>query len=128
MKTINSIVCAAVFSALFVNVVASPLANNSSTTIEQRQNVDWSFALYQNAECTGAADPYSGFGSVRCTAGIRNGNAPAYQKRFVDADCVIGFYSDVDCNNAIDFVAETDNTDCNPPAEGGTIAAYDVVC
>lgn len=63
MKTINSIVCAAVFSALSVNVVASPLANNSST-IEQRQNVDWSFALYQNAEFTGAADPYSGFGSV----------------------------------------------------------------
>lgn len=104
MKTISSIVCAAVISALSVNVVASPLVNNSSTTIEQRQNVDWSFALYQNAECTGAADPYSGFGSVQCTAGIRNGNAPAYQKRFVDADCVIGSYSDVVCNNAVDFV------------------------
>ena len=57
-----------------------------------------------------------------------NGNVPAYQKRFVDADCVIGFYSDVDCNNAVDFVDETDNTDCNPPAQGSTIAAYDVVC
>ena len=36
MNTINSIVCSAVFSTLSVDVVASPLANNSSTTIEQQ--------------------------------------------------------------------------------------------
>ena len=36
MNTINSIVCSAVFSALSDDVVASPLANNSSTTIEQQ--------------------------------------------------------------------------------------------
>ena len=128
MKAISSTVYAAAFSALSVNVVASPLVNNSSTTIEQWQNVDWSFALYQNAECTGATDSYSGFGSVQCTAGVRNGNAPAYQKRFVNADCAIGFYSDVDCNNAIDFVDEGNDIDCHTPAQGGTIAAYDVVC
>ena len=128
MKTINSIVYAAAFSALSVNVAASPLINTSSTTIEQRQNIDWSFALYQNAECTGAEDPYLGFGGVSCTAGIRNGNAPAFWKRFLEADCILGFYSDVNCNNVIDLIDESDDTACHTPAQGGAIAAYDVVC
>lgn len=128
MKTIDSIMYAAAFSALSVNVAASPLVNASSTMVEQRQNVDWSFNLYQNAECNGVEDPYSGFGSVLCTGGIRNGDAPAYRKKFVEADCVVGFYSDIGCNNVIDIVDESNDIDCHTPTQGGTIAAYDVVC
>jgi hypothetical protein len=118
----------AAFSTFLCPVTASPLVDTGSDILKQRQNIDWSFLLYQNARCTGAEDPYSRFGSVPCTGGIRNGNPVAYQKRFVDAGCTIGFYDDNGCNSPIDLINETNDTGCHTPVQGGAIIAYDVVC
>ena len=53
---------------------------------EKRQNVEWDFTIYQNTQCTGASDRYSGVETTNCRQGIRNGSGAAIIKRFMDPD------------------------------------------
>ncbi|ORY68885.1 uncharacterized protein BCR38DRAFT_406765 [Pseudomassariella vexata] len=111
--------------ALTALSAASPAADTDS----KRQNVEWDFKLFQTTGCTGAADRYSGAGDQACTAGIRNGNALAWIKTFVSADCEVTLFNDVNCNNLVDaFDEETEPEECTAPFDDEVIAAYEVVC
>ena len=130
MKMQLNKVMALVFAASFSGAGSMPLANSTgfSTLIEERQNRDWSFILHQNARCTGAADEFTGVGSHGCDTNIRYGSAVAFQKTYMEPDCVVGFHSDANCNNLIDALDDTDETICRTPVQGGAIVAWDAVC
>jgi hypothetical protein len=78
----------AVAHALFSQTVAAaainqpptalqPKAERFATNTEKRQNIEWSFELFQTGGCTGESDPYSGIGTTACRNGILNGGALA---------------------------------------------------
>ena len=107
-----------------------PSAPNNDGLKPRQGNIDWDFTLYQNLQCTGAADRYSGVDSQGCTTGIRNGNAPAFTKAFIDADCEVILFSDNVCTpaNAIEVIDETTDTTCSAPVGGGAVASFQVDC
>jgi hypothetical protein len=118
-------------SALAVPTIGPrELSSSDIAALKPRQNIDWSFSLYQNAQCTGAADGYSGAGDQGCTTGIRNGNAAAFIKRFIVPECQVIFFSDTVCNpnNAIDLLDEGTGTNCDTAAAGGAISSFQVDC
>ncbi|KAH9886417.1 hypothetical protein F4778DRAFT_786806 [Xylariomycetidae sp. FL2044] len=109
--------------------MASPTDSSVRVPKEKRQNVDWSFSLFQNGQCTGANDTYTGNGDQACTAGIRNGSAAAWWKIFANADCEVFFFDDASCNNNVDaFDEETEPAECTTPPGGEQIVAYEVTC
>ncbi|KAL4876798.1 hypothetical protein BJY04DRAFT_222644 [Aspergillus karnatakaensis] len=117
-------------TALSSSVYSMPLANSTSVTgsIEERQNRDWAFRLYQNAQCTGAAAEFSGTGRRGCSTNVPYGSAVALQKIYREPNCHVGFYSDRNCATLIDDIDETDNTACRTPLQGGLIQAWNAIC
>ncbi|KAI0125212.1 hypothetical protein BJ170DRAFT_735492 [Xylariales sp. AK1849] len=115
-----------ILPSLAAFAVASPGLQESG----KRQNVDWKFSLFQNTQCTGANDTYSGAGDKACTGGIRNGAASAWWKIFINADCEVTFYDDPGCTNLVDAIDEDDEPAvCSyPPGALNQLVAYEVSC
>jgi hypothetical protein len=125
--------------ALFSQTVATAAINQPPTALqlkaerfaantEKRQNIEWSFELFQNGRCTGESDPYSGIGTTACRNGILNGGALASIKKLMDPDCTVLFFSDPNCTpaNVIDDIDESTPTNCRHPQQGGQIQSWGV--
>lgn len=82
-------------------------------TPAKRQNVDWQFSLFQNEQCTGEADPYSGFGSTGCRSGLLNGSAAGFIKTLIDPDCSILLFADENCTPDLVVAEIGENTGNN---------------
>ncbi|KAJ5383255.1 hypothetical protein N7517_001166 [Penicillium concentricum] len=69
---------------------------NNTSALNARAGNEYRIAVYQNAQCTGEAIPYSG-DDEDCHTGLGDGGA-GLQLLSLDADGQIVFYAEPDCN------------------------------
>ncbi|KAI1501814.1 hypothetical protein F5X99DRAFT_408624 [Biscogniauxia marginata] len=112
--------------------VVTAAAVDKSLPAARRQDVAWSFSVYQSRErCTGARDPYSGTGSQGCTQGIRNGSFGSYTRGDIRDGCAVYLYNNDDCDTGgiIDVLTSTTPEGClQPDVEVIDVPSFDVVC
>lgn len=92
--------------------------NPTSSFLTARQDVAWSFSVYQSSErCTGARDPYSGSGSQECTQGIRNGYFGSYTSGDIREGCSVYIYNNDSCDSdgITDILTSADLRGCTQP-------------
>lgn len=93
--------------------------NLTSSFLTARQDVAWSFSVYQsNERCTGARDPYSGNGSQECTQGIRNGSFGSFTTGNIREGCSVYIYNNDSCDSdgIIDILTSADPGGCLQPS------------
>ncbi|KAH9866805.1 hypothetical protein J1614_008498 [Plenodomus biglobosus] len=92
--------------------------NPKSALIAARQDIAWSFSVYQSSErCTGARDTYSGSGTQECTQGIRNGSFGSYTSGDIREGCSVYIYNNGNCDagGIIDILTSADPEGCLQP-------------
>lgn len=106
--------------------------NPTSSFLTARQDVAWSFQVYQSSvRCTGARDPYSGSGTQECTQGIRNGSFGSYTSGDIREGCSVFIYNNDSCddNGIIDILTSADPKGCSQPLlEVTRVASFRAEC
>ena len=113
--------------------VAVHVSQNPTTSfLTAREDVAWSFSVYQSSErCTGARDPYSGTGTQECTQGIRNGSFGSYTSGDIREGCSVYIYNNDSCDpdGIIDILTSDDPEGClQPQLEVTGAASFKAEC
>ena len=125
---ISLAITAAVFAKLTIGAPYGSVCTSVDDHKEgpqKRQNVDWSFRLYQNPQCTGQADSKSGAGTTpTCQRNILNGSALGWIKGFLAEECAVVFFNQPGCNpnDITGGIVEGDDTTCQRPFNGPIVS------
>jgi hypothetical protein len=109
---------------------ARSLDNTSGQDITSRQNVDWSFYVFTDQACEGVEEFIDGAGDQACTPfGLGVTQVNSYIKSFVEADCVVEFWTDTACGQMpVAFITDSEDLTCHATLLGWPAAAFQVQC
>ncbi|EYE93009.1 uncharacterized protein EURHEDRAFT_173953 [Aspergillus ruber CBS 135680] len=88
--------------------------------------VSWEFFLFQNTNCTGPQDIFSGNGTTACRNDIRHGSALGFIKDDISPGCVIELFRGKNCTQSVRNVTSKTESTCQ--VLPGSVSSFDVKC
>ncbi|ODM15725.1 hypothetical protein SI65_08959 [Aspergillus cristatus] len=114
----------AIFGLFGASTTAIPTVNLPRNS--NGHPLSWEFFLFQNTNCTGPRDTFSGNGTTACRNDIQHGSALGFIKEDISPGCVIELFRDKNCTQSVRNVTSKTESTCQ--VLPGSVSSFDVKC